>query len=413
MLIHPCRFDLMAKYLYIKAKDKELKTDFFKELYHKHFITFNNCKEYPDLTRGEKGLTKNNINDFIKSFDNLIDNMKENGFDDKYPIPLGKNGVIVNGAHRLMTGYYYNIPAKIGVVDENGNTGYNYYFFLNRQGNPKLDSLYADTMALEYIKHNKDIRTMVIYPIAFDMSKMNSLVNIIKDYGYIYYHKQVDLNETGVNNLIKEMYRGEEWIGGLWPLGLSPGGKAIRCVGHNPTMYISIAMNDLSKCVEMKERCRKIFNMGKHSLHVSDFSSDSWRISSALLNKNSVHYLNNGTNDISNKNKNLLNKYFKQEIDEDYCLTSSLILEMYGLREANDIDYLHKDNKNLDGFGLHDGEWLNYYGKSKDDIIYNPSNHFYVNGVKFASLNVIKEMKRNRNEKKDRIDLELINKISI
>ena len=27
MLKHPCRFDLMAKYLYIKAKDKELKTD--------------------------------------------------------------------------------------------------------------------------------------------------------------------------------------------------------------------------------------------------------------------------------------------------------------------------------------------------------------------------------------------------
>ena len=49
MLIHPCRFDLMAKYLYIKAKDKELKTDFFKELYHKHFITFNNQKVYPKL----------------------------------------------------------------------------------------------------------------------------------------------------------------------------------------------------------------------------------------------------------------------------------------------------------------------------------------------------------------------------
>ena len=220
--------------------------------------------------------------------------MKKNGFDDKYPIPLGKNGVIVNGAHRLMTGYYYNIPAKIGVVDGAGNTGYNYYFFLNRQGNPPLDSLYADTMALEYMKHNKDIRTMVIYPVAFNNSKMSSLISIIREYGYIYYHKIVELNETGVNNLIKEMYRGEEWIGGLWPLGWSPGGKAIRCVGHNPTMYISIAMNDLSKCVEMKERCRKIFNLGKHSLHVSDFLSDSWRISSALLNKNSINFLNNG-----------------------------------------------------------------------------------------------------------------------
>ena len=31
------------------------------------------------------------------------------------------------------------------------------------------------------------------------------------------------------------------------------------------------------------------------------------------------------------------------ENNEDFCLTSSLIMEMYGLREAKDIDYLQKD----------------------------------------------------------------------
>ena len=41
--ITPCRFDLMAKYLYIKY----IHINYYKELYHKHIITFNNCWEYP------------------------------------------------------------------------------------------------------------------------------------------------------------------------------------------------------------------------------------------------------------------------------------------------------------------------------------------------------------------------------
>ena len=102
MLIHPCRFDLMAKYLYIKLKDKKLKTDFFKELYHKHLITFNGCNEFPDRTVGETGLSKTNIYIFLNTFDSLINSIKNYGYDEKHPIPVGKNGIIVNGAHRLM-----------------------------------------------------------------------------------------------------------------------------------------------------------------------------------------------------------------------------------------------------------------------------------------------------------------------
>ena len=40
---------------------------------------------------------------------------------------------------------------------------------------------------------------------------------------------------------------------------------------------------------------------------------------------------------------------------------------MYGYRQANDIDYLHKDNNklSLDKIGVHDGKWLTYYHLEK------------------------------------------------
>ena len=72
--------------------------------------------------------------------------------------------------------------------------------------------------------------------------------------------KHCDLNRQGINNLIKEAYRGEKWIGGLFPTGWSPGGKAQRCVTNAPTIICLVAMNDLSKCIELKERCRSLLD---------------------------------------------------------------------------------------------------------------------------------------------------------
>ena len=310
MIIHPARFDLMAKYLYIKAKDKELNTEFFKELYHKHIKTFNNCKELPDLCLGEKNVSKSNIEDFYKNFDKLIKSLRDNGYDEKYPISHGNNNVIINGAHRLMICYYYNINPIIKKFNEPGNVNYNYNFFLNRKPNDPLEDRYADSIALEYIKHNPNMRCMLIYPVAYNNNKINQIFNIIKTYGYIYYHKQINLTWNGINNLIKEAYREEEWIGGLFPPGFSPGGKAQRCIANSPTIYISICMYDLAKCIELKEKCRTLFDLGKHSLHLSDYQKDTFRISTSILNKNSIEYLNKCTNDISSQTKKFIGKLF-------------------------------------------------------------------------------------------------------
>ena len=353
-----CRFDLMAKYLYIKSKENKLNTDFFKDLYHNHIITFNNCNELPD-SENPNQKAKKNIEDFYESFDNLIDNIKKNGFDNKYPISIGTNKVIINGAHRLMISYFYNIEPQYKLLKEPGNIDYNCNFFLNRKSNPSLNKVYADTMALEYIKHNSNIRAMIIYPVAFSYNKFNELFNIINNYAYIYYNKSINLTNKGISNLIKEMYRGEEWIGGMFPKGFSPGGKAERCVNKDnvkmfPTILLLLDMKDLNKCIELKEKCRNLFNLGKHSLHISDYVNDTFRIASSLLNENSIDFLNKGTNDISKNTKNLLKQYFKNigENNEDYLIK----------KITDNIIYINI------------GE--------DDELLYNPKNFYYINGYK-------------------------------
>lgn len=416
------RFDFIAKYLYIKHYNNEYKSDFYLELYKQHIEVFNKCWEYPG--------TKTSIEEFISSFNKLIESFKNHGFNGEYPIEVGENNVLINGIHRLALSYYYKLTPSLKYLGNNGCGTYNYDFFKNRNNywrrdNEKynnLDQIYLDAMALEYTRLNKNIFPIVLYPKAQNYLKdetRNKLDKIIEKYGYIYYKKKVKLSEIGMINLIKEMYRGEKWLGGIYPIDYHTKQKVKDVYDINKLEIILVCVEDIKTLIKMKEECRSIFQLKKNSLHVSDNHNDGFRIISSLLNENSVKYLNSAKSDLYFKSErmNKLTNYFNllKNKNEDYCITSSIILEMYGLRDAKDIDYLHKENKivNLELLGVHKGIWLDYYHVSKEEVIYNPKYHFYFNGFKFATLDVIKRMKQNRNEEKDKRDIKLISMVNV
>lgn len=411
------RFDLFIKYLYVYYYDKNIKTDFFKDMYISHFQCINNFTELVDWPEENSPKDKDKC---IFYFNRLIENIKKKGFDRNFSIPIGNNNIIINGSHRFATCYYYKInPIYNYFKRKKGSLEYNYLFFLNRQttipicnAGPNLKTIYSDISTLEAIKHFKNIRTMILFPNSYKEDDYK-LKKIIKKYGHIYYKKKIKLNKDGLNNLIKSCYRGEKWIGGLFPTTNHAELKTTLCYDDNFTTIYIIYMNDVDKTIEMKNNCRKLFDKDKHSLHITDFQKDTFRVASTLLNDNSIHFLNNKKKTISDKMQQYLRLYF-QKINElnkdDFCVTSSGILDMYGLREANDIDYLHYSDLDigLKNISPHKEKWLSYYHTHKHDIIYNPENYFYFNGFKFASLDCIKKMKENRNEKKDITDINLI-----
>ena len=155
-LIRPERFDLMAKYLYIKNYFNKNNSSFYIDLYKSHIITFNKAWEYPG--------TKTNIEEFISSFNKLIESIKKNGYDNKSIIEIDSNNIIINGAHRLMICYYLNIKPNIKIINKNNcNANHSYDFFLNRNNYwrrnneiyENMSTIYMDTIALEYLKIKK------------------------------------------------------------------------------------------------------------------------------------------------------------------------------------------------------------------------------------------------------------------
>lgn len=416
-LINGVRFDLAAKLIYADYRMRSLKTTWHLDLYKNHILTFNGGWEWP-------GGIKDSVDDFVKCFDNLIDN-----FDPKKAgvIPLSEDGVIANGSHRVAVAYLKGLNLRL-VIKEKERRPYDYNFFMNRKkygypdGTPQknlkwalkmLDIVYANEMALEFCRRCPDLRIVTLFPKAEGCKK--EVVELLKTNGEIIYEIGFggDQMETVLSNLIKEFYRGEPWVASNPEerfFAPNVAGKANQCWNpENPVIYSYLwAPFDLSKCQSIKEQIRDLYKVANHSVHINDTHEETLRIAGMLFNQNSIQMFRHKIS-IPKTNQKMFKKYFEDTKDDpdSYCITGSFVLALYGIREAKDLDYICHGRPAV-GMGSSHNQYAFFYDTTLDDIIYNPKNHFYFAGRKVATLEVVRKMKEKRGELKDIADIKNI-----
>jgi hypothetical protein len=106
-LIFPNRLDIACKYLLFKELESPNPDQFIIDLYKKHIMKRTGGRENPDK-RLPNQPKKTRINSYMKSAKQIMDSMKRNGFDKRFPIPFYDNG-IENGAHRIACALYLDI----------------------------------------------------------------------------------------------------------------------------------------------------------------------------------------------------------------------------------------------------------------------------------------------------------------
>lgn len=165
----------------------------------------------------------------------------------------------------------------------------------------------------------------------------------------------------------------------------------------------------------MKQDIRKLIGI-PDSIHTTDNQAESIQAAQLLFNENSLKYLNIAKPyKYYNFNK-ILEIYKKNIIDSNFNLNNFITdssMSIYGIRESNDICFFSKENKqNLieNEFIQNNDSQLSYYNLSKDSIVYDPRNYFVYNNLKFVTLDLLKQMKKNRKENDDKKDINLINK---
>ena len=402
LLLKARRFDLIAKYIYAKHRELAVQCGWSARLYEEHIRVFNNHIE------GD-GSGKVGKDAFFKSYHEVLESIKRKGFDaDESLIPISRDGVVIDGSHRVAACAIRGITAVSVILDDHPN--FDYRFFRDRG----LDTNWCDAIALEYCGLNQNAHIVVVYPSA--VGKDELLEEILENDGSIFYRKDVRLNDRGSVNLIRQIYSKEEWLGS-WGNGFSGAQeKARNCFrSNNPLRVFAYETSDLDTARRVKQKIRDLYQIGNHSVHINDSQHETTNLAKIFFNDNSVHFLNNA------RQKNFSNffRLFSTYRDwisgaslskDSFCVDGSSVMSVYGIREAADLDFLHFGHDHITGpvplINCHNSE-AHHHTVARDEIIFDPNNHFFYEGVKFASLDVVRKMKENRAEGKDRHDIAL------
>jgi len=111
------RLDFMCKYLYVKSKSEGSNHIHYRELYKKCIYQQTSAIEPVDRYIPNQ-TPKNNIEDYLKSFDYLIESFKSEGYNPKYPIHSNLVKTITGGAHRIACSLYYNQKIHTIISDD-------------------------------------------------------------------------------------------------------------------------------------------------------------------------------------------------------------------------------------------------------------------------------------------------------
>ena len=218
------------------------------------------------------------------------------------------------------------------------------------------------------------------------------------------------LTPNGAHNLLSQIYYGENWLGSVENDFRGAKDKLVECFkSFDPVRVVAFQANSLSEVLKIKDKIRGLFNVGKHSVHITDTKEEAVRTARVIFNENSVHFLNFARPNIylsTHEKINRFNEFLsKNDISTtEVALDSGMVLSAYGLRESNDIDYFVDNNIKIslcvEDIELHD-EVLEHHNADKLELIYNPKNYFYFNDLKFISFKQLYRMKINRGEAKD------------
>lgn len=397
------RIDIIIKLICIPqiVDSTNLNSSYLESLYKEHIkcITQGSFKEAGSDSKHSFELFKDEFKDLCLS-------ISKNGFDEDISlVPVTSDFTPINGAHRIATALYYGVNIKIVVIPEIKNVNYGLDFFRKRY----LDERFINSAIIKLFEISDKYVLGVTWPASNISPEMlsRSFSNNIIDI------KTSMLTREGCHNIVCEAYSEEAWLGtadnnynGAW-------GKVVPCLGNNnnPANFFILKLNDTDSVIDLKESLRTKIGIGKHSIHICDDNIDSLPLLKYIYNINFEKIVNNSHYKYTSLLKNIdsFSSYInKNDIkSSDIIFDSSALLGVLGLREPRDLDYLSFDDKNIPDADWHIN-YLKYHNDKLIDLLLDPQNHIYVYGYKFISPSAFKAFKKNRNEKKDKIDLTLL-----
>lgn len=348
------RFDFLAKYAYILFKEEKYASDYAEKVYREHLniLTQGTFREFGDSE-------KNNYEKFIEVFDDLMKNIKEHGFDsEKSKVPISKDMVPLNGAHRISCCLYYQKKIRILCFPNINSTNINYEFF-RKKG---MDEAYLDFMASQYGKIKpQQLYGCCIWPKALQYKSIQEIHSYFQSYGDIVYSKKISFSYQGLMNLMIELYGKEAWTGTYEHMYGGIHQKVDKCYDERYPFYFILFEKKADETIRsVKEHIRSHFDLDTNSIHITDNDRECSHLSELLLREGSIHFLNHSQ---------FLKRHTLEEMQKTWngqIMDAQSTLYLYGV---SGMEGLHVCEETI-----------------KDDMEHDPENTFFYQGMRLMSL---------------------------
>ena len=330
------RFDLMAKTLYLRHLREGFDPTYAKHAYCRHIEAMNPQHKEPGQAE------KDSIDKYVRTFEEIFRSFSAEGFrKDKTLIPLDRNNVLLDGAHRV---------SCAAILDQN----------VWAVRFPDLDSLWAitaehlrkklldedsiDAMCLEYLRWHGDLYMLCLWPSA--SADEQWVAGKIATTATAVNRREMTLGLNQLTHLMAQVYMTQDWIGSAENLFGGVSQKSIACFkpGQKTVFYL-LECPDFSKITKLKEEIREHFQMGKHSVHITDTFDECRQLADVIFNPNSRHHLQTAFPFRFSSTVKSIYSFSKllekNKIDKDkVIIDSGAVLGIYGLRASSDIDFL-------------------------------------------------------------------------
>jgi hypothetical protein len=291
-LLKPQRFDLFAKLYYIS--NILTNRENAMRVYSDHIKAFNPDGREPGRE------DKHGITDFVSAFDQIITHFKEHDFDDEISVvPVDRNGVILDGAHRVAALAYFGKNVTIVRFDGvEAKCDFDYSYFKNRG----LAWGVADMIALEMVKWLEQLLVACLWP-STDVKQKQMIIEMLGSQHQIAYRKDIKCDLQSLAHFVGYIYRGQEWT-------QNPDyvlDKASRVYGKSSLSLVMFASeSSLETVLKEKNGIRQLLGKGKDSLHIADNHDETLDIATVTLDKNRQSQW------MSSPTLNLFNKFSDQ-----------------------------------------------------------------------------------------------------
>ena len=342
-----------------------------------------------------------------------------------------------------------------------------------------VNPIYLDYMTTEIAATNKNSYMLVIWPVTVEKDEL--INQILNKYCNVISYKRILMNQQAARNFLNQIPEKATHSTGveLWfalpyrnynPMRVyliecKPNDTNLEIIRNYLTGIFSNnrkhikdfeqthgtrALQNLYTTTICKREIRKAVHID-HALHICDTTEETLELAQMLFNENSIKCLK-FSNPQQVKTLSKFNTYtpmLKQKLGQSIdqlVVYNSAVLSAFGLRDCNDIDFLHDprmavqhnlhpqlSNQNqffkrlyviledLDNHtyiledcpqafsNLNLDECSSFRKKiSIDELLYNPKYYFYFHKVKYATLEFMHYFKKSRGRVKDLRDVKLM-----